>query len=165
MYTHARVTVTVTVTGAMESMTLSGMLNSIALGKARSLVRVAGWQDRNGIQQSLDLGSDGVLIPYVNNAAEVKAAVSCAYYPTKGTRSVYHPQPSNLEKGLLGYAGSTGTELTVAIQVETADCIKNIDSICATPGLDACFLGPNDLCLSMGCVLRISALFACVWVL
>src|SRR5690349_16067953 len=104
--------------GAMESITLSSMLNSIALGKSRSLVRVASYQDRNGIQQALDLGSDGILIPYVNTAAEVKAGVSCCYYPTKGSRSVYHPQPSNFEKGLLGYAGSTGTELTVAIQVE-----------------------------------------------
>jgi len=38
----------------------------------------------------------------------------------------------------------------VALQVETADCIKNIDEIAATPGLDILFLGQNDLCMSMG---------------
>src|ERR1041385_644398 len=36
------------------------------------------------------------------------------------------------------------------MQVETADCIKNIDEIAAVPGLDILFLGQNDLCMSMG---------------
>jgi 4-hydroxy-2-oxoheptanedioate aldolase len=40
--------------------------------------------------------------------------------------------------------------LIVALQVETADCIKNIDEIAAVPGVDILFLGQNDLCMSMG---------------
>jgi len=47
----------------------------------KSLVRVEGYHDRGGIQQALDLGADGVLIPYINTAAEAKQAVSCAKYP------------------------------------------------------------------------------------
>ena len=38
----------------------------------------------------------------------------------------------------------------MALQVETADCIKNIDEIAAVPGVDILFLGQNDLCMSMG---------------
>ena len=38
----------------------------------------------------------------------------------------------------------------VALQVETADCIKNIAEIAAVPGVDILFLGQNDLCMSMG---------------
>jgi 4-hydroxy-2-oxoheptanedioate aldolase len=37
-----------------------------------------------------------------------------------------------------------------ALQVETADCIKNIDEIAAVKGVDILFLGQNDLCMSMG---------------
>jgi 4-hydroxy-2-oxoheptanedioate aldolase len=37
---------------------------------------------RGGVQQALDLGADGVLIPYINTAAEAKQVVSCAKYPT-----------------------------------------------------------------------------------
>jgi 4-hydroxy-2-oxoheptanedioate aldolase len=113
-------------------------------------VRVGGYSDRPGIQQALDIGADGILAPYINNADEARAAVSCARYPTAGTRSVYFPQRSMNAKGLLGYAGEANDNVVVALQVETADCIKNIDEIAAVPGIDILFLGQNDLCMSMG---------------
>ena len=126
------------------------MLAGIANGGAKSMVRVGGYTDRAGIQQSLDMGADGVLVPYINTADEARAAVSCCRYPTAGTRSVYFPQRSMNKGGLLGYAGAANDNVIVALQVETADCIKNIDEIAAVPGVDMLFLGQNDLCMSMG---------------
>ena len=96
------------------------------------------------------MGADGVLVPYINNADEARQAVSCCRYPTAGTRSVYFPQRSMNKAGLLGYAGAANDNVIVALQVETADCIKNIDEIAAVPGVDILFLGQNDLCMSMG---------------
>src|SRR5438132_2951681 len=136
--------------GPMGYESLSGMLAGIANGGAKSLVRVGGYSDRPSIQQALDMGADGVLIPYINNASEARQAVSCARYPTVGTRSVYFPQRSMNREGLLGYAGAANNNVIVALQVETADCIKNIDEIAAVPGVDILFLGQNDLCMSMG---------------
>src|SRR5215813_7167284 len=136
--------------GPMGFLELSGMLAGISNGGAISLVRVAGYHDRGGIQQSLDMGADGVLVPYINTAEEARQAVSCARYPTAGTRSVYFPQRSMNKGGLLGYAGSANENVIVALQVETADCIKNIEEIAAVPGVDLLFLGQNDLCMSMG---------------
>src|SRR6202008_3785846 len=52
--------------------------------------------------------------------------------------------------GFLGYAGGANDNVIVALQVETADCIKNIDEIAAVKGIDILFLGQNDLCMSMG---------------
>ena len=126
------------------------MLSGIANGGAASMVRVGGYADRPGIQQSLDMGADGVLVPYINTADEARAAVSCCRYPTAGTRSVYFPQRSMNKGGLLGYAGAANDNVIVALQVETADCIRNIDDIAAVPGVDMLFLGQNDLCMSMG---------------
>src|SRR6187399_2273667 len=136
--------------GPMGNETLSGMLAAVSLGDAKSMVRVGGFNDRPGIQQALDMGSDGVLVPYINNAEEARQAVSCTRYPTAGTRSVYFPQRSMNEKGLLGYAGAWNDNAICALQVETADCIKNIDEIAAVKGVDILFLGQNDLCMSMG---------------
>lgn len=136
--------------GPMGYERLSAMLSGISNGGAKSLVRVGGYSDRAGIQQSLDMGADGVLVPYINTAEEARAAVSCTKYPTAGTRSVYFPQRSMNRDGLLGYAGGANKNLIVALQVETADCIKNIDEIAAVPGVDILFLGQNDLCMSMG---------------
>jgi 4-hydroxy-2-oxoheptanedioate aldolase len=136
--------------GPMGNERLSAMLGGVANGGAKSLVRVEGYHDRGGIQQSLDMGADGVLVPYINTAAEACQAVSCTKYPIAGTRSVYFPQRSMNKDGLLGYAGNWNNNGIVALQVETADCIKNIDEIAAVPGVDILFLGQNDLCMSMG---------------
>src|SRR5271157_3933144 len=136
--------------GPMNYEKLSAMLSGISNGGAKSLVRVGSYSDRPGIQQALDLGADGVLVPYINTAEEARQAVSCTRYPTVGTRSVYFPQRSMNKEGLLGYAGGANSNVIVALQVETADCIKNIDEIAAVPGVDLLFLGQNDLCMSMG---------------
>src|SRR5499427_6276143 len=136
--------------GPMGYETLSGMLAGIESGGAKSLVRVGMYTDRPGVQQALDMGADGILCPYINTAAEAREYVSVCRYPTAGTRSVYFPQRSMNAKGLLGYAGEWNDNVIVAMQVETADCIKNIDEIAAVPGLDLLFLGQNDLCMSMG---------------
>jgi 4-hydroxy-2-oxoheptanedioate aldolase len=136
--------------GPMDNITLSSMLNSISSGNCLSMVRVSSWQDRAGIQQALDLGANGILIPYVNNAKEAKEAISCCLYPTQGTRSVYFPQRCTNKDGLLGYVGNSNKNVVIAVQIETADSIKNIDEIVAIPELDIAFLGQNDLCMSMG---------------
>lgn len=136
--------------GPMDQEKLSGMLCATASGGAVSMVRVAGYDDRCGIQQALDLGANGILVPYINTAAEAREAVSCARYPTAGTRSVYFPQRSTNKAGLLGYVGKANENTIVALQVETKSCIDHIDEIAAVPGVDMLFLGQNDLCMSMG---------------
>jgi 4-hydroxy-2-oxoheptanedioate aldolase len=136
--------------GPMDHERLSAMLCAISSGGAKSMVRVEGYHDRGGIQQSLDLGADGVLVPYINTAEEARQAVSCARYPTAGTRSVYFPQRATNKAGLLGYVPNANANVIVALQVETASCIENIAEIAAVPGVDILFLGQNDLCMSMG---------------
>lgn len=136
--------------GPMDYRTMGHMISAIANGKAKSLVRVGGYQDRQGIQQALDLGADGVLIPYINNAAELKEAVSCCLYPMGGTRSVYFPGACTNAEGLLGYVPNANKNIMICFQVETHDCIKNIDEIMKVPNVDLAFLGQNDLCMSMG---------------
>src|SRR3982074_3131362 len=70
--------------GPMNYEKLSAMLSGIANGGAKSMVRVGGYDDRPGIQQALDLGADGVLVPYINTAEEARQAGSGMKYPTVG---------------------------------------------------------------------------------
>lgn len=136
--------------GPMDPITLSGMIAAISNGNALSMVRVGGYNDRAGIQQALDAGANGILVPYINTRQEAEEAVSCCLYPTAGTRSVYFPQRCTNESGLLGYVGNANKNVVIALQVETHSCIKNIDEILAVKGVDIAFLGQNDLCMSMG---------------
>jgi len=136
--------------GPMTYDLLSHMISAIHNGNARALVRVGGYSDRQGIQQALDIGADGILVPYINTAEEVKKALDCMKYPMDGSRSVYWPQRSMNVDGLLGYCGRANKDIICAFQVETASCVKNIEEIAAVPGVDLLFLGQNDLCMSMG---------------
>jgi 4-hydroxy-2-oxoheptanedioate aldolase len=136
--------------GPVNPETLSHMITSIHNGNARAFVRVGGYHDRQGIQQALDLGADGILVPYINTAEEVKIALDAMKYPMDGSRSVYFPQRSMNVDGLLGYCGRINKDIVTAFQVETHNSIKNIKEIAAIPGVDLLFLGQNDLCMSMG---------------
>ena len=136
--------------GPMGFEKLSTMIAAVGSGGAKSMVRVAGYHDRGGIQQALDVGADGILVPYINTAEEARQAVSCCLYPTEGTRSVYFPQRCTNKAGLLGYVGNANKNIVVALQVETAACIENMEEIAAVKGVDLLFLGQNDLCMSMG---------------
>jgi len=136
--------------GPMNPETLSHMISSIHNGKARALVRVGGYSDRAGIQQALDIGADGILVPMVNDAKEVKTALDSMKYPMDGSRSVYFPQRSMNVDGLLGYCGRANKDVLCAFQIETHSGVKNIAEIAAVPGVDLLFLGQNDLCMSMG---------------
>ena len=62
--------------------------------------------------QALDVGADGVLIPYINTAEEAAAAISCALYPTAGTRSVYFPQRSMNSERAIVHAANMDCSLT-----------------------------------------------------
>ena len=115
-----------------------------------ALESTIGYDDRAGIQQALDLGADGVLVPYINTADDARQAVSCARYPTAGTRSVYFPQRATNKDGLLGYVPNANKHVIIALQVEMKSCIDNMEAIAAVPGVDILFLGQNDLCMSMG---------------
>jgi 4-hydroxy-2-oxoheptanedioate aldolase len=135
--------------GPMGNESLSGMLAGIANGGATSMVRVGGYSDRPCIQQSLDMGADGVLVPYINTADEARAAVSCCRYPTAGTRSVYFPQRSMNKGGLLGYAGAANDNVIVALS-RNRRLHQEHRRDCGGQGRRPAVPRPGDLCMSMG---------------
>ena len=147
---------------AIDPEKIRSLIQAVHAGGSRTMIRVGGHMDRIGIQQAFDLGSDMVLVPCVRTADDVKLAVSCAKYPVSGpgadggTRSVYvnlRPQFPGGFPVLFDYVQKSGNESTfVAVQIETADALKNIEKICAVPGLDMVFIGPGDLATDMGLV-------------
>ena len=91
--------------------------------------------DQDGIQQALDLGADGVIVPYINTADEARAAVSHATYPTQGTRSVYFPQRSMNKKVLpscsaYGGEGSHKVWCGVPLRAGSAGLRRRLEQEC-----------------------------------
>jgi 2-keto-3-deoxy-L-rhamnonate aldolase RhmA len=102
------------------------------------------------IKRVLDIGFRNLLIPFVQNAAEAALAVSSAHYPPKGIRGVSAYHRNNGYGGDARYFESIDDNVTVVVQIETPQAIKELDAIASVPGVDAVFVGPGDLAASLG---------------
>lgn len=113
------------------------------------VVRVA-WNDTVLIKRYLDVGVQSLLIPFVQNAEEARAAVAATRYPPLGVRGVAGTTRANRFGRVPGYAKRAHEELCVLLQVETKEALDNIEAICAVEGVDGVFIGPADLHASLG---------------
>lgn len=118
-------------------------------GRIPCLVR-APWNDDVWIKHILDIGCGGVVIPQIRNANEAKAAIQACKYPPAGTRSVGIGRAQGYGMDLQDYIQHANERLTIILQTEHIDAVKNIDSILSVPGFDAVLIGPYDLSASMG---------------
>jgi 4-hydroxy-2-oxoheptanedioate aldolase len=103
------------------------------------------------IKQYLDLGVQNLLVPMVDTAEQAAAVVSAISYPPAGIRGV----GSALARGsrwnrVEDYLLRARDTLSLYVQVESAEAVKNVEAIVATPGIDGIFIGPADLAASMG---------------
>jgi 2-keto-3-deoxy-L-rhamnonate aldolase RhmA len=128
---------------------LEPMLQVARRGNATSLVRVP-WNDVVHIKKALDIGAEGLIIPWVNNRAQAELAVQAAKYPPMGIRGV-GPRFVNLTGDDLGeYIRTANDEGFLMVQIETIEAVANLEEIITTPGVDAFLVGPSDLAASLG---------------
>jgi 4-hydroxy-2-oxoheptanedioate aldolase len=103
------------------------------------------------VKRVLDAGAWGVLAPNVKTREEAELLVAACKYPPAGRRSL------GAGRFALSFRTDAGTyfsrandEILIIAQVEHVEAVKNIDAILGVPGIDAFYVGPNDLCASMG---------------
>ena len=99
---------------------------------------------------ALDLGADGVMVPWVRTAEDAEAAVAAAKYPPRGMRGVGVCRAHGYGARFQPYVDTANEETLVILQIEHIDAVENIEAICGVPGLDVAFIGPYDLAGSMG---------------
>ena len=102
------------------------------------------------IKRVLDTGAHGVVVPMVNTRQEALEAVSACLYPPKGTRSVGGAAHAlNFNSTPADYYEKVDNEILIVLQCEHIDAVRNFDAVYSVPGVDAVFVGPNDLARSM----------------
>jgi 2-dehydro-3-deoxyglucarate aldolase len=106
--------------------------------------------DEFWIKQVLDSGAAGIIAPMVNSAEQARTVVGRAKYPPQGSRGVGTSRALGYGYGIADYVARANDDVAVIVQAEHIDAVANIDAIAATPGVDALFVGPFDLSLSMG---------------
>jgi len=112
------------------------------------------------IARTLDAGASGVQIPMVNSAEQARELVRRVKYPMPDGRGGVTDgrRGSAFSTRAAGYGAFGGPDHTqrsnegvvLIVQIETPQAIENIEAIAAVPGIDAVFIGINDLAHSMG---------------
>jgi 2-keto-3-deoxy-L-rhamnonate aldolase RhmA len=108
------------------------------------------WNDPVAIKQILDVGAEGIIVPWVNNRQECEAAVAACKYPPEGIRGIGPRRAGRLDGTLTDYIRQTNDEVLVLVQIEQLSAVERLDDILTTPGLDGIMVGPADLAASMG---------------
>lgn len=99
---------------------------------------------------ALDLGVEGVMVPWIRTAADAEAAVAAAKYPPRGMRGVGVCRAHGYGARFQSYVECANDETLVILQIEHIDAVDDIEAVCAVPGVDVAFVGPYDLSGSMG---------------
>ena len=134
---------------ALDSAEIEHMLMAINGTEAVPIVRVPS-ADPVTIQRSLDYGAMGIMVPMVKTVKEAQAVVRATRYPPAGTRGYNPLRASHYSFDSKDYFYRANDNLLVALILETKEAVENMDAIAAVPGVDVLFLGPFDLCLSLG---------------
>lgn len=102
------------------------------------------------VKRALDTGAHGIMVPQINTADEARQVVASAKFPPFGGRGQGSAFPA-IAHGLTtpDYMRSANETILTMIQIETRAGVENVDAICAVPGVDLVFIGPNDLAQSL----------------
>ncbi len=123
------------------------MLQALSGTGTPSFVRVP-WNEPEPIMKALDAGAEGIVVPMVNSRGEAERAVGACRYPPAGYRSW---GPVRAALGVAGYTAESANRRTVvAVMIETRAGVAAADEILSVPGVDAVYVGPNDLAISYG---------------
>lgn len=103
----------------------------------------------HAINWLLDQGADGVLVPMTNSPEDARRAVRAAKYPPLGRRSFGPFRAARYGTALDEYIPNANQRAALIVQIEDHNAARGIDEILAVEGIDAVFMGPNDLAYSM----------------
>ena len=129
--------------GALDYSALLPMLQAVHASGVVPMARVP-WLEPGIVMKALDAGAMGIICPMVNSRADAEALVSYMRYPPLGQRSF---GPTRAAVAIPGYGVAANDEVLAMAMIETADGVRNLEEICAAPGLDGVYVGPADLTL------------------
>jgi 4-hydroxy-2-oxoheptanedioate aldolase len=134
--------------GVVDYPAMLTMLQAISGTPTVPVVRVP-WLEPGILMKALDAGAYGVICPMVNTREDAQKLVAFTHYAPRGSRS-FGPVRALLYAGADYPQHANDTIVTFAM-IETAQALDNLDDILSVEGLDAVYIGPSDLSLSLGC--------------
>lgn len=122
----------------------------IAAAGIAPLVRVPG-PDPGAIRQALDAGAHGVVVPYCEDPQVVRRCLAAARYrPLKESlleEAIRLGGPA--DPATRAYLEEYNRHSFFVAMVESAPAVARLEELLAVEGLDAVFIGPHDLTVSL----------------
>jgi 4-hydroxy-2-oxoheptanedioate aldolase len=97
-----------------------------------------------------DAGASGIIAPMINTVEDARRFVSFTKFPPTGERS-WGPLTSMILSGVqpAQYLKEANGACFSFAMIETREALANLDAILAVDGLDAIFMGPSDLSITL----------------
>lgn len=134
--------------GVVDYQKMVTMLQAITITETVPVVRVP-WLEPGILMKSLDAGAQALICPMINTREEAQKFVAWTSYAPRGTRS-FGPVRAAMVLGA-DYPTAANDHIVRFAMIETAQALDNLDAILSVEGLDAIYIGPSDLSLSLGC--------------
>jgi 2-keto-3-deoxy-L-rhamnonate aldolase RhmA len=134
---------------ANSEQTVRGMLQAAVHTPAVALARPLRY-DPDHIRRFLDLGSPGVLCPFINTREEAEALVRACRYPPAGIRGYGPRRAAGCGFSVDEYMATANESLIVVPIIESREAVENIEGIVGVYGIDGVCIGPMDLSISLG---------------
>jgi 2-keto-3-deoxy-L-rhamnonate aldolase RhmA len=125
------------------------VLQALSGSRLTPMIRVRALE-HHGIEQALDLGTQAILVPKVDDATAARRAAAACRYPPDGRRGVNPVRASGYFSDVPGYLREANEQVLCMVQIESAEAVRNVQEIAAEPGVDVLFIGCGDLAMSLG---------------
>jgi 2-keto-3-deoxy-L-rhamnonate aldolase RhmA/quercetin dioxygenase-like cupin family protein len=102
------------------------------------------------VKRVLDIGADGVVVPWIETAEQLKQAVAFARYPPEGIRGIGAERATAWGQCMREHTAEANDHMLVVPIIETVTAGKNIDSLCSVKGAEVFFFGPADYSSTAG---------------
>jgi 2-keto-3-deoxy-L-rhamnonate aldolase RhmA len=135
--------------GHLDWKEITEHLRAAVRSQTVALVRVADLRS-DLIKRALDVGADGILVPWIQSAEEARRAVAFARYPPEGVRGMGAERATGWGRALAEHVAEANEHVLVVPIIETVDAGRNIAEISRVPGVDILFLGPADYSSTAG---------------
>ncbi len=124
-------------------------LTALAGGQAATIARLSA-NDPVAIKYYLDIGTDALMIPNIDNAEMARNAARYMRYAPEGVRGVGGSMRATDYGRNMAYFKTANDEACLVAQIESVAGMRNLEEICAVPEVDVVFFGPNDYAGQIG---------------
>ncbi len=114
-----------------------------------ALVRIA---ELNGglIKRALDIGADGIVVPWIETAEQLRQAVAFARYPQEGLRGIGAERATCWGQCFVEHTAEANEHVLVVPIIESVKAASQITQMCQVDGVELFQFGPADYSSTAG---------------